>query len=714
MNTTNPMMSGGMMYGTNFVDILFRHLMDHGWAGLSVMTLVQFYMYLSLDKIKTLFSNLNDKVAQKTTSYMEEKGYKYWDDAKNKASNVLSRLKRPQPHPMQEISEEVSEYRYKVALNLENKVDLMALGNFLMSEKNKTFVSSACHRITSDRYKAVEEYILPTTITIPGETTITLEQNVNLKFDCEVDLNSEHLKDVTFDKKKQDKITHTFTAHNDFEDIRSVNFDSWGAPYFIVNNWHCDPKHLFNGSYSNLLKFLYYTQNIDTVIRLIKYQRGTEEPFYYKGRTYTKSIQYPDLNRAFIDDKVLEEFKVELEEYCKKIRVLAEGKAGKIDLEKLVKEHAHSFDPPDNVVLGVNLFFANADSDPKQLAEYSRTFMHNLISDYYQRDVREGEKVSIYQLNIEYNTETTQKENPKYTKWKKKQGEKKEKKEKSEEKEAPAPNPMAEMFMGMRDHGPVKPKKWLREKITTPLVAAKHIKSDRKPMKYLYLPHDQKHSLESYLTNFKDNRELYNTMGIPYKGGIILSGEPGCGKSSSILAIATYLNKNIYFLDLGKIKTNEELKLCVDHVGSTSQKGGVIIFEDIDCMTNVVKKRTDDTVVNGEGLTLSFMLNILDGTMSPEDVIFIMTTNHPEVLDPALIRPGRMDLSIELKKCSREQVAEIYYDLYKSRLSQDILDRFQETFITSEVIMHLFHNVFNKEITQEELLKKFLKEPSLL
>lgn len=704
MNTTNPMMSGGMMYGTNFVDILFRHLMDHGWAGLSLMTLVQFYMYLSLDKIKTLFSNLNDKVAQKTTSYMEEKGYKYWDDAKNKASNVLSRLKRPQAHPMQEqTTEEESEYRYKVALNLENKVDLMALGNFLMSEKNKTFVTSACHRLTSDRYKAVEEYLLPTTITIPGETTITLEQNVNLKFACEVDLNDEHLKDVAFDKKIEN-VTVNFS--DEFRELCIYSLcNDWGAPNLVFESWCCTPSSLFNGGFRDMLKLLYYTENVDTVIRLIKYTRGTGEPFYYKGQKFLRNDQHVELCPHFKVDAKLEEFKPKLQEYCKKLNEWVKTQPGGPVFERLAKEHAHSFDPPDNVVLGVNLFFANADSDPKQLAEYSRTFMHNLISDYYQRDVREGEKVSIYQLNIEYNTETTQKENPKYTKWKKKQGDKK---EKSEEKEAPASNPMAEMFMGMRDHGPVKPKKWLREKITTPSVVSKHIKSDRKPMKYLYLPHDQKHSLESYLTNFKDNRELYNTMGIPYKGGIILSGEPGCGKSSSILAIATYLNKDIYFLDLGKIKTNEELKLCVDHVGSTSQKGGVIIFEDIDCMTNVVKKRTDDTVVNGEGLTLSFMLNILDGTMSPEDVIFIMTTNHPEVLDPALIRPGRMDLSIELKKCSREQVAAIYHDLYKSHLPQDILDRFQETFITSEVIMHLFHNVFNKEITQEELLKKFL------
>lgn len=200
-------------------------------------------------------------------------------------------------------------------------------------------------------------------------------------------------------------------------------------------------------------------------------------------------------------------------------------------------------------------------------------------------------------------------------------------------------------------------------------------------------------------------------MGIPYKGGIILSGEPGCGKSSSILAIATFLNKDIYYLDLGQIKTNEELKLCIDHVGSTSQKGGVIIFEDIDCMTDVVKRRTGDTVTKGDALSLSCMLNILDGTMAPEDVIFIMTTNHREVLDPALIRPGRMDLSIVLEKCTREQLATIYYDLYHTKLDADILDRFKTgEYITSEIILHLFHNVFNKKLTQEKLLEKFLRE----
>ena len=225
-----------------------------------------------------------------------------------------------------------------------------------------------------------------------------------------------------------------------------------------------------------------------------------------------------------------------------------------------------------------------------------------------------------------------------------------------------------------------------------------------------------------YLSNYKNNRELYDKLGIPYKGGIILSGEPGCGKTSTILAIATYLNKDIYYLDLGKIKTNQELKLCLDYVKTNSQKGGIIIFEDIDCMTDIVKCRASKTDSPNENslvtknmdslndkLSLSYLLNIIDGTMSPENVIFIMTTNHSEQLDPALIRPGRMDISIKIDKCCRYQLQQIYYDLYGKQLSEKILGKFKEyQFMTAEVIMHLFHNVYNKNLSEEELMVKFV------
>lgn len=279
-------------------------------------------------------------------------------------------------------------------------------------------------------------------------------------------------------------------------------------------------------------------------------------------------------------------------------------------------------------------------------------------------------------------------------------------------------------YWGSYENSAVKqpPTKTIKVEHKTPSAYAKVIKTDRKPLEYLYLPEQSMEALVEYLRNFKDHRDRFQTFGFPYRGGIILSGAPGCGKSSTILATATYLQKDIYYLDLGQIKTNHELKLCVDYIRTNSSNGGVIIFEDIDCMNDIVHRRSDlATDMTSETsitkiteevqgpLSLAYLLNVLDGTMAPEDVIFIMTTNHIEKLDKALIRPGRIDLDIELTKCTRVQLQKIYLDLYNKELPQDILDRFPEKhWITARVILHLFHNSFDSNIDPEVLIAPLL------
>jgi hypothetical protein len=266
------------------------------------------------------------------------------------------------------------------------------------------------------------------------------------------------------------------------------------------------------------------------------------------------------------------------------------------------------------------------------------------------------------------------------------------------------------------------PTKTIKVEHKIPSAYAKPIKTDRKPLEYLYLPEQSMESLVEYLRNFKDHRDRFQTFGFPHRGGIILSGAPGCGKSSTILATATYLQKDIFYLDLGQIKTNLELKLCVDYIRTNSSNGGVIIFEDIDCMNEIVHKRpehftemTSETNITKiteevEGpLSLAYLLNVLDGTMAPEDVIFIMTTNHIEKLDKALIRPGRIDLDIELTKCTRIQLQKIYLDLYSKELPADLVARFPEKhWITARVILHLFHNSFDANIDPEVLIAPLL------
>ncbi len=91
--------------------------------------------------------------------------------------------------------------------------------------------------------------------------------------------------------------------------------------------------------------------------------------------------------------------------------------------------------------------------------------------------------------------------------------------------------------------------------------------------------------------------------------------------------------------------------------------------------------------------------NVTDGSMAPEDTVFIITTNHPEVLDKALIRPGRMDIHINTGKCDKDQLCRIYRDLCGEYLDKDIIDRFIENkFIIAEIIMHIFHSKYKKNM----------------
>ena len=97
-------------------------------------------------------------------------------------------------------------------------------------------------------------------------------------------------------------------------------------------------------------------------------------------------------------------------------------------------------------------------------------------------------------------------------------------------------------------------------------------------------------------------------------------GEPGTGKSSTIQAIATYLEKDIYYVSLSNVETNEELLMIFDYVNSETVGNAIIVFEDIDAMTHVVHKRNNiDSENKGmtisetstNKLTLEYFLNIL-------------------------------------------------------------------------------------------------------
>lgn len=179
-------------------------------------------------------------------------------------------------------------------------------------------------------------------------------------------------------------------------------------------------------------------------------------------------------------------------------------------------------------------------------------------------------------------------------------------------------------------------------------------------------------------------RRWYSNRGIPYRRGYLLYGPPGTGKSSLSFAIAGYFKLKIYIVSLNSPAMNEE---NLGTLFSELPKQCVVLLEDIDTAglthTRDSKSTIEEepakpliTVVPGSTpiptpptntsgrISLSALLNILDGVASQEGRVLIMTTNHIEKLDEALIRPGRVDMTIKFDLSSREMITTIFRAIF--------------------------------------------------
>ena len=187
-----------------------------------------------------------------------------------------------------------------------------------------------------------------------------------------------------------------------------------------------------------------------------------------------------------------------------------------------------------------------------------------------------------------------------------------------------------------------------------------------KPLDAIIL--DDKDLLVEDVKNFLHSREWYQTRSIPYKRGYIFYGEPGNGKTTTCLGLAAELDKDIYFLTLNDLNNDNALRNAFQQLGDNA----ILVLEDIDCIYNDRKKNDD---VNSS-ISFSTLLNCLDGAFSKENMIVIMTTNHKEKLDPALIRSGRVDMHLEINNPTRKSAQE-YIQLFFEDDSL-VLEKYQD------------------------------------
>ena len=358
------------------------------------------------------------------------------------------------------------------------------------------------------------------------------------------------------------------------------------------------------------------------------------------------------------------------------------------------------------------------DEPAINVTNLARAFVDDVCK--YQRCNAVNTSIKIYCLLLETLVTKTEEPNPEYEHWaeqKKVLDEYKsltKKAKKDSEQEADLNAPVLPGPSVLR----VPPKKLITEAVTKTIVN-KLLNEVSKSIDTLYLREADMAKLLTSLDQFRNKKEILKSLGLPNKLNVLLYGEPGTGKSTAIQAIATYLGRNIYYLDLKNAVTNQDLQMMFEYVNKNVQNGGIIVIEDIDAMTDIVLKResvaelrVNQLVSSTDAkLSLEYLLNILQGTLTLDDSIFVVTTNHIDHLDPAFYRDGRFDVKIELKLSDHYQIQSIYQKFLNRKIPEPLLARIPEgVFSPATIIFHVKDYLFASDVTDEAIVARFINQ----
>lgn len=254
---------------------------------------------------------------------------------------------------------------------------------------------------------------------------------------------------------------------------------------------------------------------------------------------------------------------------------------------------------------------------------------------------------------------------------------------------------------------------------------------------------DKKECLEM-IDFYVNNKDWYYEKGVPYTLGFGLYGNPGTGKTSFIKAIAKKLNRHVVNISLKLIKTKQQLEniFYEDRYTylNTNTKikfdDKLIIFEDIDCIGDLVLNRKnmklmkeeeamkEEVVKKKDGvidilsiqkvedpITLDDLLNLLDGVRETPGRIIIITSNHYEKLDPALVRPGRIDKEIHMKNVSTNILQEFSLHYFNAKITKKDLVKIKEELYSPAEITNIYikhrnsHKDFIKRLQQNKRIQ---------
>ena len=169
------------------------------------------------------------------------------------------------------------------------------------------------------------------------------------------------------------------------------------------------------------------------------------------------------------------------------------------------------------------------------------------------------------------------------------------------------------------------------------------------------------------ISNWIDTEDLYNSLEIPYKLGVLLIGPPGTGKTSAVKVIASKFNRSIISIDADTLRSPKS----IDDLLSTKARSfdSIILLEDIDRV--IIEHNRSNTGID----IIGPLLNLLDGVGSPKGSIIIATANEVDELPPAILRPGRFDIVTQVPGLTENEVMEMVdrFDIKSNEITIDFI-----------------------------------------
>lgn len=200
------------------------------------------------------------------------------------------------------------------------------------------------------------------------------------------------------------------------------------------------------------------------------------------------------------------------------------------------------------------------------------------------------------------------------------------------------------------------------------------------------------------LERFRADEQTYIERGLPYQRGYLFYGPPGTGKTSLAKVLAVHFNMDLYYVSLGAIGSDVELAKAIARV----PEGSIVLFEDVDVFKGVKDREGDKTE---RTFSLSGFLNVLDGVMTPHGMIKILTTNEKDVIDPAVLRPGRIDVAEKLDLMHGKQSDRLFEVFYGQPPNETLA---LEDVAPAAMMEFLKNNMYDPDTAEAQIRSKFL------